>query len=136
MINIKQLKQFSLDEIKAIQDLKELVIEAEDMSKLITGHYNFKCNQDKVIVWSDSCNTEYFHYNGTWEACYLPQHYKIDCSKEGIFALLSAKYYLDNNMFDNDQYGNNRRVYAKACEAYGYFMTFVDNTRKKVEQHE
>ena len=115
------------EELVILDDLKELAKDAIEAAKLINEAYTFKIGQDKVVVWEDSYNHEYVTNDGIWQARYLHQTYDVKSTSHEIYKLLKNEYIYRNNH-------NKDKYYRDQAEIAGYFRTFINKTKERLEK--
>jgi hypothetical protein len=119
------IESLSSDDLDNILIYKELLEEAKEATRIIKSFYKFSIGEDKITVWSDSCNAEYLTHSGVWMARYLNQTYDVSVNVDSIFKVYKEKY--------NASKIHSCRV-NNVEDSAGYFRSFVRATEEKLNE--
>lgn len=134
MINYEDVIQMSPNDLIALGLLEPLAKKAKLYADIIQQTYLFHANEDKIVIFDDNNNREYFTHTGIWQARYLNQSYDVACDAATIFQHMAAHCLITNNLVPDRDEWRNYTPESQLSFVYRYFHKFIRDTVEKYNE--
>lgn len=135
MFDIEKIKDLTVNEVIAMNDLLNLAKEAKSFADLIQETYKFPIGVDKINLHFPGEGEEYITHDGVWHGKYKLYSCDVDCSEDSIFKYLKAECLISHGICRKADEQNHATEEWENTIIARRFRSFINRTRELYERN-